>query len=69
MSKSLGQTLRALRDRKGLGLREAGRAAGIDAGNLRRYETDVNMPSLDKAVRLARVYGVTVNYLASAISE
>ena len=67
--RSLGSILKFLRARKGLTLREAGNSAGVDAGNLLRYENDVTMPSLDRAVRLARVYGVTVNYLAAAIPE
>ena len=50
--------LRAVREARGLGLREAARAADIDAAHLSRVERGVGHLSVPALGRLARVLGL-----------
>lgn len=67
---SFGKRLQALRKRKGLGVRELERLAGIKHGIVSRLERESRAtPSLPVAVALARVLGVTLDYLAGMYED
>jgi transcriptional regulator with XRE-family HTH domain len=51
--------LRILREARGLSLREVARIAGIDVGQLSRLERGGAGASIQTAIRLARVLGLT----------
>ncbi|MGW3846888.1 helix-turn-helix transcriptional regulator [Streptomyces fagopyri] len=53
MPDGLGSLLRAARERAGLGLRQAGRLAGISGGYLANLEAGARCPSRSVAERLA----------------
>ena len=52
-------TLRVLREARGLSLRTTANLAGIDAGQLSRLERGAGGISIDAAIRVARVLGLT----------
>jgi transcriptional regulator with XRE-family HTH domain len=51
-------TLREIRERRRLGLRETARRAGIDPAHLSRVERGKSQLSVDAAARLAMVLGM-----------
>ncbi|MDR7277209.1 helix-turn-helix domain-containing protein [Catenuloplanes atrovinosus] len=61
----IGPRLRELRTAAGLTLTSAARYAGIAHSTLSRLETGRLRPTLDQLVPLARLYGVTLDELAS----
>lgn len=58
--------LRALRDRRGLTLRELSDGTGISTSTLSRLETGQRRPSLELLLPLARVYRVPLDELVGA---
>jgi transcriptional regulator with XRE-family HTH domain len=67
---TLGDRLRAVRERKGLSQRELARQAGIRPATLSELESGVrqNM-NTDTAKRLARTLGVSIDYLVGTWDE
>lgn len=61
----LGTNIRALRKAKGLTLEEVGNAVGIKRASVSAWESSDTRPDLDRLVSLARLFGVTVDYLLS----
>ena len=59
----LGMRLKSLRESKGLSQEEAADMTGISSTLLRYYEKGTRVPTLCAIDELARVYGVTVDYL------
>jgi transcriptional regulator with XRE-family HTH domain len=59
----LGTNIRALRKAKGLTLEEVGNAVGIRRASVSLWESSDTRPDLDRLVGLARLFGVTVDYL------
>mgnify|MGYP001623148347 FL=1 len=59
-----GLRLRKLREEKGLSQEELGKRIGVSKGSIYRYESNVQVPSLDTAKKLAKVLGTTLDHLA-----
>lgn len=59
--KSIGDNLKLYRIRCGLSLTEAGKAVGLSAPGLMKYEKNLINQSIDKLSLLADVYGVTLD--------
>ncbi len=54
--KTIGQTLRELRENKGLLLREVGAALALDPTILSKIERDERMPTRDQVTALSQFY-------------
>ena len=59
----LAVRLKQLRIRKGLTQQQAANSVGVTRSVISGYETEMRFPSLDILVSLARLYGVTTDYL------
>lgn len=57
--------LKSLRKAKGLTQLQVANRIGVTKAMISAYETCAKAPSLDVLIRLARFYGVTVDYLVS----
>lgn len=67
---TLGETLRSLREQRGLLQgREAAQAIGISQNTLSAYERDVNHPSPENLHRIAAFYGVSVATLQAVANR
>jgi transcriptional regulator with XRE-family HTH domain len=64
---TLGQRLQRLRVAAGLTQAQVAEAAGVLVNTLRSWEIDRREPGLRPACRLARVLGVTAEYLAESV--
>lgn len=62
MSK-LPETLKCLREQKGVYLKEVAPVLGVSVGTMSNYEHGVHAPDPDTLVQLADYYGVSVDYL------
>ena len=60
----LGKRLKALRVAKGLRQKDMAELMGLTEQNYQRYEYGEIEPQLSTLVRLARFYGVSLDYLA-----
>jgi len=65
---SFGQRLRQFRVERNKSLRETARDAEISVTYLSKLETDEGNPTLDVLVKLARLYGVTVEDLTAGLT-
>jgi transcriptional regulator with XRE-family HTH domain len=61
--KGFGQRLKALREKRGLTQQELAEATKTDWTQISRYERDVNLPTADRVVALARALRVSPNAL------
>ncbi len=61
---TLGDRIKSLRIERGLSIAEASLRLGINKGSLSRYENDIVEPSLHMAGRMAKLYGVSLDFLA-----
>jgi transcriptional regulator with XRE-family HTH domain len=59
----LAARLKQLRMDRGLTQQQAAQAVGVTRSVISGYETEMRFPSLDILVALARLYGVTTDYL------
>src|SRR6202162_4779701 len=59
---SIGEKLRSMRLRKGLGLVELGRHTGLSAALLSKLERGKLFPTLPTLLRIAMVFGVGLDY-------
>lgn len=57
------QRLKQLRKDKHLTQAQVAKRIGVTASMVSSYETDIRLPSYDVLVRIADVFGVTVDYL------
>lgn len=57
------QRLRQLRQAKHLTQAQVAARIGVTASMVSSYETDIRLPSFDVMVRIAGLFGVTVDYL------
>ncbi len=64
-TKTLGQQIRAARERHGQSQDSVAAAAGISQGYLSQLETDEREPTLSIAARLAQALGITLDEMAS----
>ena len=61
--KGFGQRLKTLREKRGLTQQQLAEATKTDWTQISRYERDVNLPTADRVVALARVLRVSPNAL------
>lgn len=59
----IAQTLRELRDKKGVSQDIVSEACGMTRVTLARYETGTRIPKAENITRLAAYYGVTSDYI------
>lgn len=57
------QRLRQLRTDKHLTQAQVAKRVGVTSSMVSSYETDIRLPSYDVMIRLADLFGVTVDYL------
>lgn len=62
-NETIGQRLRALRIAHNLTIPEVNQKTGISKGNLSAIETDKNNPSANALIQLAKLYGVSVDWI------
>ena len=55
-----------LRKEAGMTQEQLGNALGLTYQSVSKWETDASIPELDKLLRLAELFGVTVDYLLSS---
>ncbi len=60
---SFGQTLRRLRDKKGLTQSQVGDYCGVSAKSISRYENETAEPDFKLILKMATLFGVDCNYL------
>ena len=63
------EKLRTLRKAKGLTQLQVAGRIGVTKAMISAYETAAKAPSLDVLIRLASLYGVTIDYLVSVESH
>ena len=61
---TLGKRLKEERIEKGISLEKLKGAVGISTSNLGDYENDSKNPTIDRLLRIAEFYGVSLDYLA-----
>ena len=57
------QRLKQLRNEKHLTQAQVAKRVGVTASMVSSYETDIRLPSFEVMVRIADLFGVTVDYL------
>jgi len=65
----VAERLRLARTRAGLSKRAACEATGISESALYQWEHGIHMPTLDKAIKLCRVYDLTMSDLVGDNEE
>jgi transcriptional regulator with XRE-family HTH domain len=60
---TLGQKIRALRLERKWSQEELAKKLGISSQRVSKYETDINKPIFEIFIELAKVFGVSVDYL------
>jgi len=65
----VGPRLRLARERRGLSQKEVAEQAGAFISNLSCYEKGKRAPSLELFVAIARVLGVSTDYLLGSLEE
>ena len=65
--REFGQRLTRLRQRQGLTITRLAQRSEVDFMMIRRYELGENVPSLDRAARLAEALKVTLDELALGV--
>ena len=63
---TLGQNIARLRAQKNLSQGDLADALEVSRQSVSKWETDASIPELDKLLRLAELFGVTVDYLLSS---
>jgi len=59
----VGDTVRMLRDERNLSQDQLAQKIGVSRSTVATYESGNRFPSLDSLIALARVFGVTTDYL------
>ena len=57
------QRLRQLRNEKRLTQEQVAKKIGVTASMVSSYETDIRLPSYEVLIRIANLFGVTIDYL------
>lgn len=65
----LGKRIAALRHASGLSQSELGKQLGVSSSAVGMYEQGRREPSVDTLVRIARLFGVTTDYLLTGASR
>ncbi len=63
--REFGPRLKRLREQRELSLTELSRLLGIDYMQVYRYEKGLNLPSLETAIRLAKILQVSIDDLVT----
>lgn len=63
MIELLSKRLRDLRIGRGLSQKQVAALIGVDSSTISTYESATRLPSYPALIRLAKVYGVSVDYL------
>lgn len=63
---TFGERLQFYREKKGLSQKDVADILGIDQTSIAKYESDAVQPNVILGYRLAKLYGVTVEELATA---
>ncbi|WP_078096974.1 helix-turn-helix domain-containing protein [Agathobaculum desmolans] len=63
MIKLLSERLRNLRIEKGLSQKQVATLIGVNPSTISTYESTARLPSYPSLIRLAKVYGVSIDYL------
>lgn len=66
---SFGDKIKTLRSARKMSITEAAYKLGINKGSLSRYENNSVEPSLSMAGRMAKLYGVSLDWLAGIDTE
>lgn len=69
MSHVMGLRIKRLRERRGLGVRELSKRVQVSPATISKLEKGQRKPSIDLAMRLADVLGVSLDYLMGMYSE
>ena len=64
-ARELGVRIMQYRERRGLSITQLANQAGVDYMQVSRYERGQTVPSLETAVALARVLGISLDELAT----
>ncbi len=62
---SLGENINRLRTERGMNQEELAEALAVSRQSISKWETDASVPELEKLVKLARLFGVTLDELVS----
>lgn len=65
----LGDRLKELREDKGLNQDQLADMLGITRSAVSSYETNVNLPSLEIAVKIANIFNISLDYLTCRTKE
>ena len=66
--KELGRRLRLARNESEMGLNQAASASGVSAVSIQKYETARRTPTVHRLVSLAKLYGVSMDWLVGLSS-
>lgn len=69
LRKTFGRKLREAREKRGLSIEKFSFLSGTEIRNLRNYEEGIRCPAMPKARALARLLGVSVDWLLSDDEE
>ena len=67
--KKLGERIQDLRKQKGLTQESLAKKAGISLTQMARYETKGIQPPADVLMKLAAIFGTTVDYMVNGATE
>ena len=62
-------TLKAARVNAGISVKDAAKACNVSEGTLYSYEAGKSSPKIGTAIKLARVYGVSIDMIEFSGSE
>ncbi|HEU4886845.1 MAG TPA: helix-turn-helix transcriptional regulator [Thermoanaerobaculia bacterium] len=65
--REFGVRLARFRNASGLSITQLAKQAGIDYMQVSRYEKGAHLPTLDNAIRIARVLRITLDQLATGV--
>lgn len=65
----LGETIRQLREEKGLSQKKLAQRTGVANSTMNLYETNERNPSLSTLIKLSKVLGVSTDYLLGLDSD
>lgn len=60
-----GENIHRMREDLGFTMQDAAKKIGVAPGNIGKYESGKSVPTLEKAIALSELFGVTVNELIS----
>jgi transcriptional regulator with XRE-family HTH domain len=64
-----GERLRTIREKRGLTQRELGALCGLGDKQIWRYENGQSAPNTEALIQLARILGITSDYLLGLVEQ